>query len=314
MLRPDAVPVRTQALPALAVLLLAATGCAASGPYVYGEGLEGPRTLRLREGEPQIERGAPHALVDGLGHYVLSLPSKLLLFDWKVDNHDVSFETEEAIREYLTDNGLANVKVRINQYAPGDEWRRTFANRDVAGIWRYTLGPLTAAFYTLLPQRLFGGDNFNPFSNTVNLYSDRRAIALHEGGHAKDFASKPPFWKGVYAAVRVLPLVPLWQEAAATSDAIAYERAHGGSEEEKQAYRTLYPAYGTYVGGEAVRFLGTTSAGIFYAVQFGPVLPGHLIGWAQSSGVEPRERPPILEEDALPGVSSPEPEEALEPL
>jgi hypothetical protein len=51
-------------------LLLAATlalsGCAAS-PYVFGVDLEGPRTLKLREGEPQIVRGRPNVVLDSLG-------------------------------------------------------------------------------------------------------------------------------------------------------------------------------------------------------------------------------------------------------
>ncbi len=289
---------RVPALPITLALALVLGGCA-SGPYVYGEGLEGPHTLLLREGEPQVERGRPHAVVDGLGHYLFSLPTKLLLLDWKVDNHDVSPETEAAIRQYLADNELDNVKVRINQYAPGDEWRRLVANRDVSGLWRYTIGSLSVALYTVLPQRLFGGDNYNPFTNTIHLYSDRRAIALHEGGHAKDFAGRSRFGKGLYAGMRLLPLLPLVQEAAATGDALAYEREQGGSEDEKRAYRTLYPAYGTYVGGEAVRWVTTGSAGVFYAIQYGPVIPGHLVGWARSLLVDDRDRPDPVR-DAVP--------------
>ncbi len=56
------------------ILLLAAAlalpaGCA-KVPYRYGRGLEGPKTLLLAQGEPQVERGKPHWLLDGLGHYV----------------------------------------------------------------------------------------------------------------------------------------------------------------------------------------------------------------------------------------------------
>jgi hypothetical protein len=214
------------------------------------------------------------------------LPSKILLLNHKVDNHDVSEQTAEAIHEYLASNDLPNVKVRLNQYAPGDEWRRLFKNRDVNGLWRFTVGTMTVLFYTLLPQRLFGGDNYNPFTNTINLYSDVPTIALHEGGHAKDFAPKSPFLKGLYATARVLPVVPLFQEADATSDAIGYEKAIGNYEGEKRAYRILYPAYGTYVGGELSRWVAAPSVGIGYAIQYGPVVPGHIVGWLASGRVD----------------------------
>ncbi len=270
----------------LAVLVLA-SGCA-QVPYRFGQGLEGEHTLALQAGEAQIERGRPHALVDALGHYLLSLPTKLLLLSWKVDNHDLSPETEAALRQYLDENGLAYVKVRVNQYAPGDEWRRLFANQDVHALWRYTAGILTVTAYTLFPQRLFGGDNYNPFTNTVSLYSDHRAIALHEAGHAKDFAGARN--KGTYAVLRLLPLVPLFQEAEATGDAIGYERVRGGSQDEKRAYRILYPAYGTYVGGEASRWI-PGPAWLSYAITYGMAVPGHVVGWVRSAFVEERPRP-----------------------
>ncbi len=269
----------------LLVAAIALSGCASS-PYYFGQNLEGPNTLLLREGEEQIERGRPNVVIDKLGSWVFGLPSKILLLNRKVDNHDISEETAEAIHEYLAANDLHNVKVRLNQYAPGDEWRRLFANRDVNPLWRFTVGTLTVLLYTLLPQRLLGGDNYNPFTNTISLYSDVRAIALHEGGHAKDFAPMTPFTKGLYATVRILPLVPLAQEAAATSDAIGYEKAIGAWEEQKDAYRILYPAYGTYVGGEISRWVAAPSIGIGYAIQYGPVVPGHIVGWIASGRVE----------------------------
>jgi hypothetical protein len=117
----------------------------ASTPYPYGRELETDLTLELRPGEQQIERGHPNALIDGLGHYLFSLPAKLLLLDWKVGNHDISEETESSLREYLEANGLCNVKVRLNQYAPGGEWSRLARNRAMPGAWRWTLGLVTVS-------------------------------------------------------------------------------------------------------------------------------------------------------------------------
>ncbi len=107
-----------------AALALATLACASS-PYVPS-GPEAETTLALRRSEARVERGRPHRLVDGLGHYLFSLPTKLALLSWHIENHDVSPETERALMQYLDENRLCRVKVRINQYAPGGEWSRLF--------------------------------------------------------------------------------------------------------------------------------------------------------------------------------------------
>ncbi len=278
------------ALAGLAAALLA-TGCTKSTPYRFGSGLETPLTLALRPGEAQFERGRPVALLDAVGHYLISLPGKILLLDWQIDRHRIEAEVEDSLAAYLAENDLPSVKVRLNQYAPGNEWSRLFRNREMPGGWRYTVGVLSVVGYTILPGRFFGGDHYNPFTNSIHLYSNRRAVALHEGGHAKDFAGRGRHWKGPWAALRILPLVPLWQEGIASRDAILYERERGGSRDEKQAYRLLYPAFGTYVGGEATRFVFSADEWIYWAVRLGAVVPGHIAGQIQAALVEERPRP-----------------------
>ena len=274
----------------LALLGALQVACATT-PYEPARLPESVTTLELRDGEPQIERGEPNAWVDGFGHYFFSLPAKLVLLDWRVDNHDISVETEQALRSYLATNRLCNVKVRLNQYAPGGEWQRLFKNRDMPGGWRFTLGLLSVTFYTIFPERLFagfpfigGGDHYNPYTNTISLYSDRRPIALHEGGHAKDFALREGrHWKGFYAGSRSIPfaglLVALWQEAVATNDALGFDVAHGDGADLRRAYRSLYPAYGTYVGGTAQQGASFFTGGwVLYAIQYGTIVAGHAVG------------------------------------
>ena len=273
-------------LPLLALALLLCSGCA-TVPYHYSHNIEGPDTLDLRPGEPQFERGRPVAVVDGLGHYLFSLPSKLILWNWSVDNHDISPQTEQAISAYLAANDLPNVKVRVNEYAPGGEWRRLVKNHAINGFWRYTVGAITTTFYTILPGRLFGGDNYNPFTNTINLYSDNPGIAVHEAGHAKDFAGRD--FKGLYATARLLPLFPLYQEAVATGDAIGYDKAEERPEKEKDAYKILYPAYGTYVVGEGLNIASwftPISYPVQLAIQLAASIPGHIAGRIKAAQVE----------------------------
>jgi hypothetical protein len=258
----------------IAALVLTA-GCAqqqALSQYAPGSAREYFISQRLQEiTESQIERGQPRPLLDGAG-WIVGIPSKIVLWDRRVDNHHISPATESAISEYLDANDLTSVKVRLNQYAPRDEWRRLVANDAVNPGWRYTFGTFSWLGDAILPGRLFGGDHFNPFTNTINIYSDVPAVGLHEAGHAKDWARRK--YKGTYAALYALPGAPLWHEAVASRDALAYVRAAGSPEEQEEAYRLLYPAYGTYVGGA----VGDWVPGAGIVPYAGAVVAGHIAG------------------------------------
>ncbi|MCH9725412.1 MAG: hypothetical protein K0U86_11020 [Planctomycetes bacterium] len=245
-------------------------GCATT-PYEYQVHLVPEPEMELEAEESQFERGEQKPILDGIGWFV-GIPGKILLWDRRIDNHSVSPETEAALAAYLEKNNLDQVKVRINQYDPRGEWRRLRKNKSVSWGWRYTAGTLTALHYTLLPGRIMGGDNYNPFTNTINLYSDHAAVALHEGGHAKDFSSRN--YKGTYAVVTALPVLSLWPESIATNDALSYLRAEENYEDEQEAYRVLYPAYATYIAGAASPLLPYSDL----LITAGAVIPGHFLG------------------------------------
>jgi len=269
----------------MAVLLLLLAGGCATLPYQYGPARESSGLPEFGPTGEQVDRGEPVPLLDGVGHYVVSLPSKLVLFNWQVDNHRISPETEKLLSEYLAANNLREVKVRLNQYAPGAEWRRLIANREMPGFFRYTLGAMSTSLYTVLPGRFFGGDNYNPYTNTISIYSDHPAVALHEGAHAKDFAAKGRGFRGWYAVMRILPLVPLWQEAEATGDAVGYTIEERLAEEQKDSYKVLYPAYATYIAGEGLRWVALDSW-VAYAAQLAVAVPGHITGRIKAAMVE----------------------------
>jgi hypothetical protein len=231
--------------------------------------------------EPQISRGEPNVVVDGLGNYLFSLPEKLILWNWKMGSHDISPETEAVMQTYLERNQLKEVKVRLNEYAPIGEWRRLVNNDGVGAGWRYSLGLLSWLFYTILPGRLLGGDAYNPYTNSIYLYSDVPAVALHEGGHAKDIAGRN--WKGSRAALYILPTAPLFIEARATNDALGYS-LDTDPKLLDSGYKVLYPAYGTYVGSEAlgaVPIVGTLIGAV-------GAIPGHILGRIKASNVRER--------------------------
>jgi hypothetical protein len=264
------------------VLALWVGGCAA---IPYPPGLETANILELRSGEPQIERGRPNTALDIAGN-VTGLPVKILLLNWRMENHDISPETEAMLQDYLEQNNLKNVKVRLNQYAPGAEWSRLRRNKSVGAGWRWTFGLVSLVFYTIFPDRFFsgllgGGDSYNPYTNTINIYSDHHAVVTHEGGHAKDLAHRD--WKGTYAALTSLPLVALYPEAVATGDAVGYLRLNQSAENEGDAYKVLYPAYGTYIGGEFGQFIEFPYN---YAVYFGSAAVGHIVGRIKAATVD----------------------------
>jgi hypothetical protein len=285
---------RAAGLPTLscAVLCLLVCGCV-TAPYRYGSDAGYHTSEQLAAlTETQIERGRPRPVIDGVG-WVVGIPNKIVLWNRRIENHNISPETEQAIADYLARNELKTVKVRLNQYAPGRDWRRLVANKSVGWGWRYTLGTASWLGETLFPGRLVGGDHYNPFTNTVHIYSDVPAVAIHEGGHAKDFARRR--YKGTYAAVYLLPVTPLWYEAIATNDALSYLRAEGTLEDEQAADKVLYPAYGTYVGNALSNAAPPLGTPFFLA----GVIGGHLAGRMQSMRIatlrsnEPRRPSPI---------------------
>jgi hypothetical protein len=265
-------------------------GCI-TAPYRHWNSADHPPPQELLAiNEPQIERGTDYPVIDGIG-WVIGIPDKIILWDRRVSNHHISSDTEDAITRYLVVNDLPAVKVRLNEYHPSDEWRRLVANKRVGWGWRYSLGTLSCLGYTIFPGRILGGDNYNPFTNTMNIYSDVPALALHEGGHAKDFSRRR--FPGTYAAAYVLiPGAPLWHEGVATNDAISYLHAHGTVDEQREGYRLLYPAYGTYVGGTASDVIVTRGLG-GWIVYSAAVLSGHALGRIKAARIpDPPPDPP----------------------
>ena len=269
------------------LLCLVMTGCVSS-PYRFGTARQYRTSAELAAvTETQIERGRSRRVIDGVG-WVVGIPSKVLLWNRRIDNHHISPETDAAIADYLTKNELDTVKVRLNQYAPRDEWRRLVANKSVSWGWRYSLGTLSWLSETIVPGRLVGGDHYNPFTNTINVYSDVPAIAIHEAGHSKDFARRR--YKGTYAALYLLPVVPLWHEAIATNDALSYLRTEGDFPDEQEAYRVLYPAYGTYAGNAISTVVPAAGTPLYLA----GVVSGHILGRIRASRIG-KERPRKIE-------------------
>ncbi|MCW7470812.1 hypothetical protein [Leptospira kanakyensis] len=241
-------------------------------PYNYGNPyLPSPE---FTEDDPQFEEGEPVWILDQTGNWIFSLPSKLVLWNLKADNHHISKETKEYLIRYIKENNLRDVKVRFNQYAPLSEWKRLPKNKNINPVIRYFFGSISLLAYTFLPGRLLagtvGGDHYNSFTNTINVYSDLPAVVIHEGGHAKDFAQREK--RTLYATMYAIPVVgSLYHEARASDDALNYFAEKNDKEQLESSYELLTPAYSTYVGGA----IGDVVANPITALT---VIPGHIYG------------------------------------
>lgn len=195
----------------------------------------------------QIARGISVPPLDLLAS-LLAFPMKLILWNLKMGNHNISSKTEDDIRRYLTDNQLYDVKIRLNQFAPWDEAVRVVKNHKVGIPYRIIFMPFSIIYASL--GRLVGGllfsDYYDPISDTVHVFSDHTAVALHEAGHAKDFANRK--YRGTYALGRMIGLTSYMQEEAASEDALDYLIAKDRKEEAIAACKVLYPAYSSYLG------------------------------------------------------------------
>ena len=233
--------------------------------------------------EIQVERGREIMLLDGAG-WVVGIPSKIMYWNARVDSHNISNYTEEEIRGYMASNGLYDTKVRLNQYAPLDEWRRLTQNKQVGAGWRYTFGTLHTLGYTILPGRLFGGDSYNPYTNSVHVYSDVPSLALVNAAYSKDVNSRQ--YPGTYAASQDFPGVNMIHESITLDDVLTYYESNAILEELQEADEVLYPRYGYVLGGTVSDFFGSRQ---FLGFQLAGLLGGHAFGRYQSSLLDHQE-------------------------
>src|SRR5690606_16579471 len=189
--------------------------------------------------------------------------------------------------------GLHDVKVRLNQYDPGGEWQRLARNDRVGAGWRYTIGALGTLGYTMFPGRIFAIDYYNPFTNTVNVYSDVPALGMKEVAYAGDVIDRD--LPGTYAFSQMIPGVNLVHETITTREVLEYVDATGPPDLRRQTVHVLYPSFGGAFGGAMDAFLPT--APVF---QLGGILVGHVRGRWETRGWETEEPMMLGEDGALP--------------
>ena len=216
-----------------------------------------------------VERGRPRPVIDTLG-WLIGAPSKLLLWDRRAKNHHVSEDTIRHVTGYLRDRQLYGVKVRVNQYDPIGEWDRLVENTRISPGWKYTAGLLCHLRYTFLPGRVFGHDEYNPYTDSLSLYSDMPSLGMVEAAYARDVRQRE--CPGTYATLQTLPLISMWHETLATNEVITYIRVYGTKSQLREFRRDLYARYGVQLGNELETVLPDGSI----VLQLAGAIAGHM--------------------------------------
>ena len=253
--------------------LVVLAGCAKM-PYQYGRFA---RTHPPDAAPPcvTIEYGTPHQTLDRIA-WIIGTPARILPLSKKINKHEISPETAEQLKVYLEKNDLTDVYVYVNHYGPRCQWKRLRENTMISPVWRYSFGVFSMVGYTLLPNRVFGGDRYNPYTNALYLNSDVTAVALHEAAFAKDVHSRK--LPGSYVAINDLPVLSLWHEIRAVNDILGYAQIEDDWEVERQTYRVLYPRMGAEGMGAASPLVTSMVAGPIVPLLVGPAL--HVSGAA----------------------------------
>ena len=227
-----------------------------------------------------MKRGKPHKVLDKLG-WLAGLPERVFTLNPKASNHEVSPETVDKLQRYLEENDLGDVLVAVNDYDPKGQWQRLHENDRINPFWRYSVGTLTWLGYTLFPYRIVGGDEYNPFTNCLNVTSDVPALVLAEAAYAKDIHSQT--LPGAYGTMNTLPVLSLVRQVRATSDVLGYTRLNQDWSGEKEAYHVLYSHVGSTTFEPASHFVPVV--GPFMSV--GGALVGQATGRTVTAILEP---------------------------
>lgn len=196
----------------------------------------------------------------------------------------------DKMREANPDE-LSTVHVALGGIGPLAAARRVLASKRLSTLAKTVGTPLSALM--ALQGAGMRSSMYDPFSDTVNLYSDNPAVLTHELGHAIDFNAKTPKWllksdskkrgliqrikrevsafpRTAYLAVGALnsripiigPLVKnLYMEGAAnTASLVNISEAFKDNPRalkhlKRMRTRSLFPAYSTYVTQTAVPYL-----------------------------------------------------------
>lgn len=160
----------------------------------------------------------------------------------------------DLAQEFLEANSIDDLYIDVRRYEPKQQWARIKANQRIRPIWKYTGGTLSWIRYTLLPLRPLKIDQYNPYTNTLNLNSANPAQALFESAEAKEFRKHKDV--GTYAMIQFLPFVPIMHDARSGSDVLSYVHDREMYDLQDELYPLSYARVGSTTAAEILSFSG----------------------------------------------------------
>ena len=256
-------------------------GCSVT-PYRYRHHElipDGCDPVSASDAEAVFEYGRPNKTLDRLA-WVIGMPSRILPMSSRVNNHEISPETIDKLSSYLRENDLSDVLVRVNQYDPRGEWKRLRENPRISSGWKYTFGAGMVVHYTLFPGRVFGGDHYNAYTNTLYVNSDVPALLILEAAYAKDVHERR--LPGPYSAIKELPVLETWRLSYGLNDTLGYAKLNDDWELERETYAIVYPVMGIEValgGHSAISSFVALPMLTIPITAIGGAATGHVLGW-----------------------------------
>ena len=255
------------------------TGCSTSKPYRFGR--ENDSTVPYQSTISSVKDGRDsHPKLDTIEKNLYApidaIRARLSRPD--LTRPPIAQQRELAASQamaYLSQNDLSDVHVAWRDYDPSDQWRRLWNNDEIHPLWKYTDGSMRVIASSILPERVFRLDRYNPHTKTLHLNSTDPTRAVYAAATAKDFLGHP--FPGLYAVSRYVPIVPAYQHGRIAQDAILYAHAQDDWELEKRMYPTAYSRVGGSLLSEVYGIAPGTSGMPFFV---GPVmsLTGRLFG------------------------------------
>ena len=233
--------------------LCLAVGCV-SPEYRYGigqatpvAGSSSPDAFAITRGGTMPKLDRFESALDTPRRYIRSLAGRP-----EISEEQRQQQLEQSIdiaTEYLAANEIEDVLIDVDVYSPQMQWDRLVNNQQIAPAWKYTGGVANWLRYTLLPHRVFNRNDYDPFTNTLSLCSDKPLQGLFESALAKEYRKHElDIGVGSYAMLQMVPFVPLVHSSKASNDVLTYSEYHLAPELDKQ----LYPVVWTRIGSTAV--------------------------------------------------------------
>jgi hypothetical protein len=139
--------------------------------------------------------------------------------------------------EYLTRHHVGNINVVFNEYNTSHSFQRLRDNPHVSSAVKYTAGMATVVGGGLVSNQVFDRNVYNPFTNTLELNSDRPAEILALAAVARQKQSLSH--SDGYAMLSAMPVASGIIHALGANDAAEFAKEAELWEVEQQAHRDV---------------------------------------------------------------------------